>query len=296
MPPTRVTVRVPATSANLGPGFDALGLALELSGEVTVAWSDRRAPFPESRADQLALSAARTLYERVGRPVPPGLQAHYRGDIPVGRGLGASAVLRVGALAGANALLGGPFDTEALLALAAELEGHADNVTPALLGGFQVCVVTDGGIHHVPVPVPEALRAVLFVPDLDMPTGESRRLLPAHLSRRDCVHNIGRAALLVAAMATGRLDALDTATQDVLHQPARAKLFPEMYDIFAAARGAGALCAYLSGGGSTVMALATSNEAAIGEAMRMRAKAAGRTGRVIVTRPSPRGAVIVEQT
>lgn len=293
MPPTSVTVRVPATSANLGPGFDALGLALDVTGDLTVTWSTRAGHIGGSRADQLALSAARAIFERAGKPPPTGLQARYRGDIPIGRGLGASAVLRVGAVVGANALLGTPFGEDELLAVAAELEGHADNAAPALLGGFQVCVWTDAGISRVRVPVPAELKAIVFVPDLDMPTAESRRLLPAALSRPQCVHNIGRAALLVAGMATGRLDVLDVATQDVLHQPARAKLFPEMYDIFAAARAAGALCAYLSGGGSSIMALATTAEERVGEAMAARARAAGRTGRLIYTRPSPRGAEIV---
>lgn len=293
MPPASVTVRVPATSANLGPGFDALGLALDLAGEVTVTWAERPAPFPESRAEQLALSAARAVYERAGKPVPPGLRVMYRGDIPVGRGLGASAVLRVGAVVGANVLLGGPFGAEELLLIAAELEGHADNAAPALFGGLQVCVWDDHGICRVPVPVPPQLRAVLLVPDLDMPTSESRRLLPTSLERRDCVYNIGRAALLVAALATGRLDVLHVATQDRLHQPARARLFPEMFDILAAAREAGALCAYLSGGGSSIMALAVEREVEIGQAMLARARAAGRDGRVIITRPSPEGARVV---
>jgi homoserine kinase len=292
MSATSVTVRVPATSANLGPGFDALGIALDLAGEITLTWSDRAGPFPSSRAEQLALSAARAVYQAVGKPAPAGLRATYRGTIPVGRGLGASAVLRVGAVVAANALLGSPLDDDRVLLLASELEGHADNVAPALFGGFQVCVWHKGGIARVPVPVPAELQTVLFVPDLVMPTNESRKLLPPSLERAACVHNIGRAALLVAAMATGRLDVLDIATQDVLHQPARAKMFPEMFDIFAAARGAGALCANLSGGGSSIMAFTTSNPDAVGQAMSDRAKQAGRGGRVIVTRPSETGAQV----
>ncbi len=293
MPPASVTVRVPATSANLGPGFDALGLALDLTGEVTVTWGERPAPFPESRAEQLALAAARAVYERAGKPVPPGLRTAYRGNIPIGRGLGASAVLRVGAVLGANVLLGQPFSAEELLLIAAELEGHADNAAPALFGGLQVCVWDEHEIYRVQVPIPEGLRAVLLVPDFDMPTGESRRLLPASLDRRDCVYNIGRVALLVAAMATGRADVLHVATQDRLHQPARAQLFPEMFEIFAAARDAGALCAYLSGGGSSIMALTVEREAEIGRAMLARARAAGRDGRVIITRPTLDGARVV---
>ena len=295
MPPTSVTVRVPATSANLGPGFDTLGIALDLYGDVTVTWSDRPARFPENRGEQLALGAANAVYQHAGRPRPSGLRVTVQSAIPVGRGLGASAVLRVGAVIGANILLGEPFDREMVLRIATELEGHADNAAPALLGGFQVVVWTGAAVVHVGVPLPEGLRCVLFVPELDMPTGESRKLLPRQLERRDAVHNIGRAALLVAALATGRLDALDLATQDVLHQPARSQLFPAMFDIFDAARAAGALCAYLSGGGSSIMALATDNEAAIGEAMAARARADGVHGRVIVTRPSQRGAHVIER-
>lgn len=291
--PTSVTVRVPATSANLGPGFDALGIALEIAGEVTVSIEGRAGSRPESRADGLALAAARATLQKAGRQPPAGLRARYKGDIPVGRGMGASAVLRVGAVVGANALLGNYFDQEQVLLLATELEGHADNVAPALLGGFQVCVWADGVIHHIQVPLPAQLQAVVLVPDLDMPTNESRKLLPTALERRDCVHNIGRAALLVAAMATGRLDVLHVATQDVLHQPARSKLFPEMFDIFAAATGAGAHCAYLSGGGSSILALTTDNAEAVGDAMRARLQAAGRTGHVRLTCPSAAGAEII---
>ena len=293
MSPTSVTVRVPATSANLGPGFDTLGIALALCADVTLTWSDRPARFPENRGAQMALGAAQAVYQRAGRPRPSGLRVDINSEIPVGRGLGASAVLRVGAVVGANILLGEPFDRESVLRMATELEGHADNAAPAVLGGFQVVVWTGETVAHVDVPLPESLRCVLFVPELDMPTGESRKLLPVSLERREAVHNISRAALLVASLATGRLDTLDLATQDVLHQPARSRLFPAMFDIFAAARGAGAHAAYLSGGGSSIMALATEDEQAIGEAMTARARDAGVGGRVILTRPSREGATIV---
>jgi homoserine kinase len=293
MPPTAVQIRVPATSANLGPGFDTLGLALDLFGDVTVTWSEKPARFPEGRGEQLALGAAQAVYQHAGKPRPSGLRVAVGGNIPVGRGLGASAVLRVGAVMGANIVLGEPFGQDDVLKIATELEGHADNVAPALLGGFQVVVWTGERVVHVGVPLPEALRCVLFVPELDMPTGESRKLLPRHLERRDAIHNVGRTALLVASLATGRVDTLALATQDVLHQPARAQLFPAMFEIFTAAREAGAHGAYLSGGGSSIMALATGNEAAIGEAMAARAHAAGVGGRIIQTKPSALGAHVV---
>jgi homoserine kinase len=289
--PDRVTVRVPATSANLGAGFDCLGLALDLWSEVTVWQGRERAAEPMAR---MALGAARRLYEALDRTPPPDLCARYQGDIPIARGLGASAVARVGGLVAANALLGVPLTDEHLLELGTELEGHADNVAPALFGGLQVSVVAGEQVLHTSAPVPDALRAVLFVPELRMPTKESRKLLPAHLSRADAVHNAGRAALLVAAFAAGRFDLLDAAVDDRLHQPARSALFPAMYAIFDAAKAAGAHCAYLSGGGSTICALVTEREEAIAEAMLRAAREREVAGETITTRPTAKGAELTE--
>lgn len=300
MPSMSVTVRVPATSANLGPGFDCLGLALDLWATITLssdapagegAGTGGRPPEPMAR---MALAAARAAFEKAGARVPTRLYARYQGNIPIARGLGASAVARVGGLMAANKLAGEPLDREAVLALGTELEGHADNVAPALFGGFQVCVTQGDRVLHTAAPLPAGLSAVLFVPELRMPTRESRQLLPASLSRADAVHNIGRAALLIAALAGGRFDLLDAATDDRLHQPARSQLFPAMYDIFQAAKAAGAHCAYLSGGGSAICALATANEQQIAEAMLEAARARETPGRTIVTRPTDRGAEVME--
>lgn len=290
--PTSVSVRVPATSANLGPGFDCLGLALDLWATITVA-----ADGPASREDPmvgLALGAARRVFERAGVKPPAGPSVSYEGDIPIARGLGASAVARVGGVVAANVLAGEPLDREELLVLASGLEGHADNAAPALFGGLQVAVMDGDRVLHTAAPLPEGLTAVLFVPELSMPTRESRKLLPEHLSRADAVHNIGRAALLVAALGAGRFDLLDTATQDRLHQEPRSKLFPAMYPIFEAAKAAGAHCAYLSGGGSTICALATEKEQRVAEAMLEAARVRETPGRTMITRPTERGAEVVE--
>jgi homoserine kinase len=142
--------------------------------------------------------------------------------------------------------------------------------------------------------VPEELRAVLFVPELRMPTRESRKLLPEELSRADAVHNAGRAALLVAAFAARRFDLLDAAVDDRLHQPARSRLFPAMYAIFDAAKAAGAHCAYLSGGGSTICALSTNREQEIAGAMLEEATQREVPGETIITRPTPNGASVAE--
>jgi homoserine kinase len=295
MPQRSITVRVPATSANLGSGFDCLGLALDLTADVTVTLSDTPVLAPTDPMLRMVVGAVHAVYVHTGQPRPAGLSARYEGDIPIARGLGVSAVLRAAGVLAGNELLGRPLDEARLLALGSELEGHPDNVTPALFGGLRVSLWDGDRVLHVGVPVPAGLTAVLLVPDLDMPTGESRRLLPQELGRQDCIFNVGRAALLVAAMAAGRLDALGPAVEDRLHQPARAKLFPAMFDVFAAARGAGAHAAYLSGGGSSICALCSGQEEAVAAAMLEAASRSGVTGRTMITRPREQGAAIVAQ-
>ena len=248
----------------------------------------------------MALTAARRLLERTGAP-DEALSAGYEGEIPLARGLGASAVARVGGLIGANRLAGDPLDRDSLLEIATELEGHADNAAPAIFGGLQVSVVqqtTPGAtktVLHTAAPLPAGLYAVLLVPEIRIATKDARRVLPKSLSREDAVFNIGRAALLVAAMARGRFDLLDTATQDKLHQGPRSKLLPAMNPIFEAARAAGAHAAYLSGSGSTLCALATANMEGIADAMLEAARARDVAGRTIITRPSERGAEVVAE-
>ena len=287
--PSRITVLVPATSANLGPGFDCLGLALSLTADVTASLGAQAAS-----PHQMLVAAAKAAYRAAGRAEPRELSVTWHGELPVARGLGASAAARAAGLVAANALMGEPLTLDELLAVGAELEGHADNVAPALFGGLQV-VVRDGETwRRLGVPLPAGLKVVLFVPDFAMPTQESRRKLPQRLSRDDAVFNVGRAALLVAALTQGRWELLDAATEDRLHQPARAKLFPALYDIFDAAKQAGAHAAYLSGGGSTVAALATQNEERIARLMQQAAVARGYSGKSVITQPSDEGARIVD--
>jgi homoserine kinase len=268
-------------------------MALDLTGDVRITLHDHPAPDPQGDAERLALAAAQSVFIRAGHQRSPNLQAHYAGTIPVGRGLGASAVIRAGAVLAANRLLDEPFTRDQAVVLAAELEGHADNVAPAVFGGFQVVVWDEGELTRVEVPMPESLHAVLLIPELEMPTHETRKHLPAQVSRQDAVHNLGRAALLIAAMATGRLDALRVATQDVLHQPARSRFFPALFDVIDAALKANAWCAYLSGGGSAVLALTSDAGADVGEAMMAAAAQHGTAGSCILTRPRRCGAEII---
>jgi homoserine kinase len=288
---TSVTVRVPATSANLGCGFDSLGMALAITQDVTLTLSHQTAP--ADGLTRLVLDGARSAYRLAHVEVPAEMAAHGPQTIPIGRGLGASAAARAAGIVGANALMGGSLTPEQMLTLGANLEGHADNMAPALFGGLRVVVRTAGGFLQVAAPIAAGLKVVLFIPDFEMPTNESRKLLPQELSKDDAVHNIGRAALLVAALSTGAWDALDEATQDRLHQPSRAQIFPAMPEIFAAAKRAGALAAYLSGAGSTIAAFALGDEERIGRAMMQEAIARGFPGRIAITAPSSEGATVL---
>jgi homoserine kinase len=289
--PSSVSVRVPATSANLGPGFDCLGIALDLWGTISLE-AGVNGGSDEPMA-QMASKAAQRVFEAARLEAPRELTARYEGEIPIARGLGASALARVGGAVAANVIAGEPFDREELLAITTELEGHADNVAPALFGGLQVAVIDGTRVLHAGVSPPEGLSAVLFVPELRMPTRESRKLLPTQLSRGDAIHNTGRAALMVAAMAARRFDLLDAATQDRMHQKPRSKLFPAMFAIFDAAKAAGAHCAYLSGGGSTICALASSNEQGVADAMAEAARARETAGSSLITRPTEEGAEVM---
>ena len=203
--------------------------------------------------------AAQRLLRECGVP-EAGLSIESWQEIPLSRGLGSSSAAIVAGMFAANALLGFPAEMPKLLDMATAMEGHPDNVTPALLGGMTIAVREGEHTHAAPVPVPEDLQCVVLVPDVPMPTREARAVLDATVSREDAVYNIGRAALLVASFATGHPEYLRIATQDRLHQEPRQKVFPAMKHIFRNAMAAGASGVFLSGAGSSVVAFTTQGE------------------------------------
>ena len=251
-----ITVRVPATSANLGTGFDAAGVALQryLTVTVSIGSGNEGERSPMTRHVR---KAVREVYRELGRERPDSeeIEVSVEAEFPLGRGLGASAACRGAGLVAANALMGEPLSDHRVLEIGSDLEGHADNMAPALFGGCQIVAMTGPDVARVALPVADGLRFVGFTPSFNMSTKKGRALLPAKLSRQDAVHNSCRSALLVAALTTGSWGVLKTATDDRLHQIPRSKLFPTMFELFAAAESAGAYAAYLSGGGSTLMAL-----------------------------------------
>jgi homoserine kinase len=293
----RVHVRVPATSANLGPGFDTLGLALALHNEVVAAEDDgvrisvegygaKELPRDERNVVARGVSLA---YEAAGRAFP-GVALACVNRIPPSRGLGSSAAAWVGGLVAGNALLGAPLDREMLLVLATRGEGHPDNVAAALLGGLTVACPRDDGVSAVRLPVPSALRWIALIPDLTAATAEARAVLPASVPRVDAVFNVQRVALLLAALQVGVPEALRVALDDRLHQPYRLRLFPWMPAVVSAARDAGALGCVLSGAGPALLAVVTDAAEDVGRAMERALAGAGIAGRACALSVDTEGA------
>ena len=281
-----VHVRVPATSANLGPGFDALGLALALYNEVEAREADGVTVEVEGEGvgqlptggDNVVARGVRLAYEAAGRPFK-GVALRCVNRVPTSRGLGSSAAAWVGGLAAGNALCGDRLPREALVALATRAEGHPDNVAAALLGGLTVsCVTADGSVTAISLPVPARLTWVALIPETTGSTAEARAVLPASVPRADAVFNVQRVALLLAALSSGRTDALAPALDDRLHQPYRLALFPWMPAVVAAARAAGALGCVLSGAGPALLAVLAGDGAAVAAAMETALRRAGLGG------------------
>lgn len=297
-----LTVRVPATSANMGPGYDCLGMALDIWNTIEVRRSsagDSSITIEGEGAGELAADtrnlvyrAMESLWLRVGAGTPA-VQIRCNNHIPLKRGLGSSSAAIVGGLVAANHISGSSLSQDNLLALAAEIEGHPDNVTPALRGGMQLVASHEDRLMVCPVSVPPGLNAVVLVPDVTIATEEARAVLPEEVSRADAVYNMARAAALVNAMASSRLEDLAWATDDRLHQPYRQQLFPAMDDIFAGAMQGGALGVFLSGSGSTILALTKGNEQNVAGGMRSAAARAGVSAYTMLTRPSQQGAHVV---
>jgi homoserine kinase len=258
-----VTVAVPATSANLGPGFDCLGLALDLhdrlTGEVVDAGlevevvGEGAESLPRDER-HLVVRSMRAAFKVLGVE-PPGLRLRFENSIPQSRGLGSSSAAIVGGLALARALVsdGGRFDDHSLLFLANQIEGHPDNVAPAVVGGFVVSGQTQDEVWAISAPIASAIAAVAFVPPTGVSTEAARGLLPEQVPHAVAAANTGRAAVLVAALA-GAPDQLLRGTEDFLHQEYRSSAMPESFALVTALRAEG-LAAFISGAGPTVLVL-----------------------------------------
>jgi homoserine kinase len=277
----QATVRVPASTSNLGPGFDCLGVALAIHNHVTVSRGRGE------RLPAMASAAGKAFFKRSGA-TPFSFSCKIGGEIPPSRGLGSSASIRVGVLHGLNELANRPLQRREIFEIAATLEGHPDNAAPACYGGFNVV----RGLDRQMFTVSAQLHFVLLIPDFEVATSEARRLLPARVDRLHAVENARNACAITAAFAGREYQSLRGAFADHLHQPFRKKLIPFLDDVIAAAESAGALGAFLSGSGSTICAVTLRSPEKVAGAMLAAAQSRG--SRTIITAADNRGARILQ--
>jgi homoserine kinase len=259
----RVTVKVPASTANLGPGFDSLGMALSLyawiemsesrTGETVFRfYGDGMEGLPADKSN-LLYKVAQLVFDQAGVNVPE-LEIAMYSDIPLARGLGSSATAIIAALVAANALIGSPLSDDDLFQLATKLEGHPDNVGASLFGGIVVAAWDGEAAHYARIEPNAKLETLVAIPAFELATEKARHALPSQLAMADAVYNVGRSSLLVAALAGGELGLIRHAMKDRLHQPYRAPLIPGMTEILERATEFGALGSALSGAGPTLIA------------------------------------------
>lgn len=267
---TTATIRVPATTANLGAGFDCIGTALSLYNEFTLTQIDTEslviavrgleAARVNTDASNLAYQAFLKLYERIER-MPPVIQLEIKLGIPLARGLGSSATAIVGGLLGANALAGEPLSSSEVMQLAIEMEGHPDNVVPALIGGCRLAATAEAGWAIADIPWHSSVVPVVAIPNFELSTSEARSVLPAEYSRADAIFNTAHLGLMVRGLETGNADWLRAGLVDRLHQPYRQQLIPGYSDVAQAAVKAGGYGMVISGAGPTLLALTTTERA-----------------------------------
>lgn len=260
----KIKIKVPATTANLGPGFDCIGMALSiynylevqegtLNGESFTIYADEGVPVDENNLIYKTIS---DFYSNIGRELPP-LTMRQKDYIPMTRGLGSSAACIVAGLIAANELSGAGLSKEELIQMAAQIEGHPDNSTPAFVGGLTVGAMTDQRLEYISIPNQnlQKLRFALMIPDFELSTEKARTVLPTNYSRHDVVHNTSRAALLIAALVSGDFEKLSYALDDRIHQPYRLSLVPNMDVILDHACKVGAYNTFLSGAGPALIAV-----------------------------------------
>jgi homoserine kinase len=273
----RVTVKAPATTANLGPGFDTLGLALRLYNTVEIEEAgdglviECEGVCSESiprDGSNIVFRTAELVFGQVGY-APRGLVIRLTNEIPAARGLGSSAAAIVGGAVAANVLSGSRLGEREILQICAGMEGHPDNVVPALVGGFVVTTITSAGmVEYIKVMPSPTIRAVAAIPDFELKTADARRVLPSSFDFRDVVYNVSHAAFFVGAFITGNFSSLRFAMEDRLHQPYRESLIPGMRRVFDAAMKCGAQSVSISGSGPTLIAFVNSRDQEIADAMR----------------------------
>ncbi len=299
-----IHIKVPATSANMGPGFDSIGVALQLYNHLWFEQIEEGVEIIVKRKHKIEIPTDKNnliyrtmvdFFAETGN-VMPGVRLVQEDYIPMVRGLGSSAACIVAGLLAANHMSGCHYSKEQLAQIAAKIEGHPDNSNPALFGGMVVGATDYNEMRHVRLDLPEDLVFAIMVPNFPVSTHDARKVLPSVYDRSDAVFNASRAALLVASIYSGNYENLTMAVQDRIHQPYRSQLIPDMDRIFKAAKNYGALAAYLSGAGSTLMAILTDNKAeAFQQKMTAYLKAIPNEWQLTLLKPDSQGAQLVAE-
>ncbi len=299
----KVCVRIPASTANLGPGFDTLGMALELyawiemgvASETRVELYGDQMKYIPSDKNNLIYKVAQQLFTAAGVDYPE-LEIAMYSDIPLTRGLGSSASAIVGALYAANALIGGRFTDDELFQMATKMENHPDNVGASIFGGIVVAFWDGQRAEHIRIEPHERLELLVAIPDFQLATEKARNILPQQVSMKDAVFNVGHSSVLVAALAAGRLDMLKPAMKDALHQPYRSALIPGMSTLLSEADQHGALGIALSGAGPTIIAFVdrdSPDKAKLEHYLRQTLLSENVPSRTMWLKPDGRGAVLL---
>lgn len=287
--PQSVTISVPATSANLGPGYDCLGLALSLYNRTTVTLLEGK-PRIEPHHPMVETIAALFFQQPDVEEAPFPFSWSIAGEVPQSRGLGSSVTVRLGVLMGLNELCGSPLGKQRLYQICSEAEGHPDNVAPAIFGGFALASST----QWFRFAVEDRLQAVILIPDYEVETAHARTALPESVPHVDAARNTANACTLVASFATGQYERIGSALEDYLHQPYRRHLVPGLFEIIRAGVDAGAIGGYLSGSGSAVACLTTQGDpGTIANAMQQELERTGAGGRTVIVAVDNSGAKAV---
>ncbi|MEA1961930.1 MAG: homoserine kinase [Bacillota bacterium] len=296
-----ITIKVPATTANLGPGFDTLGMALSLFLEVNMAFSSENSiecygvdadELNKELEKNLIMQAAKMVLEKAGRS-DQCLHIQINNEIPLGKGLGSSAAAIVAGMFGANELLGKPYPRDRVLAWAVEMEGHADNIVPAVMGGLTTALLSDHKVQCYKITPPVQLKMVLAVPDFELPTPQSRSVLPAQVTFGEAVQMMQKSCFLLASLSNGDFENIQGAMNDELIQPKRKMFIPAFDQVVNSALEAGARGVALSGAGPSIIAMTVDHEEEIGAAMKNAFLESSVPSKVYVLHPCTEGMTLL---
>jgi len=295
------TVRVPASTTNLGPGFDALGVALRLYNDVHVKALDGSGGAEivsgvsndhVASANKLVTECLQAFAAKTEKELPT-LEVDFRGDVPISRGLGSSVTIRLGLVAALNQMYGGILRGDEIINLVTKLEGHPDNTVASYSGGFTAASMLGEEVRFVRMPISKRYKFVTLIPEQELATSEARNLLPATVEFKKAVQNISRTALLVAALAMDEPESLNGIFEDNLHQPYRAKMIPGLFETIAAGVAAGAHGGWLSGAGSSIVCLTTRTPEEVLTAMQGAFQKTGGTAKGIVLEADAEGLQVI---